>query len=87
MRGEDAGERRGCDATMSFKYHGKQGPAVIRMPAQVPRGNIYQDGEIGGRKTRPIPRWEKERKEDRMGWINSKKRGSLSRARARDGKD
>lgn len=48
MRGEDAGERRGCDATMSFKYHGKQGPAVIRMPAQVPRGNIYQDGEIGG---------------------------------------
>lgn len=47
---------------------------VIRMPAQVPRGYIYQDGEIGGaRHTGPSFSWdEKGRKKTatRSGWVD-----------------
>lgn len=60
------------DATTSLKYHGKQDPAVIRMPAQVPRGNIYQDGEIGGARDTPAPSypWDERAEEDRTGWVD-----------------
>lgn len=45
------------------------------MPAQVPRGNIYQDSEIGGVRHGPFPVESKGGRRDRAGWINSKKRG------------
>lgn len=57
-----------CDATTSLKYHGKHGPDVIRMPAQVPRGNIYQDSEIGGVRHGPFPVKGKDGR--RQGWMD-----------------